>query len=62
MAKRYSEDERAADVLLVALSRLLERNVPMRDEFLRETTPEIRDSYHVEVQEAKARLGIDPHY
>lgn len=59
MAKGYSEDERAMDVILVCFARMFERNVPMRDEMLAEATPEFRDLYYIEVQEARARLGID---
>lgn len=54
----YTEDDRASDVILVHLARMMSRNVPMRDAFLADQTPAFRDAYWAEVDAAHERLGI----
>jgi hypothetical protein len=58
VAKRYSEDDRATDVVLIGLARLMERRADLRAQMLAEMGPEFSETYWAEVTEARERLGI----
>jgi hypothetical protein len=59
MARTATADEKATASILIAMHTALSRNIPeLRDRFLRDQTPEIRDSYWIELGEARDLLDL----
>ncbi|GGO70621.1 hypothetical protein [Nonomuraea cavernae] len=46
------------DVILVALAKLLGTRTDIRDAFLADQTPAIREQYWADVTEAQTRIGL----
>jgi hypothetical protein len=52
-------DERATAAIIVAMHQMLSRNIPeLRDRFLADQTPEIRDGYWLELADARELLDL----
>jgi hypothetical protein len=59
MASTATEDEKATAAIIVAMHQMLSRNIPeLRDRFLADQTPEIRDGYWCELADARELLGL----
>lgn len=52
-------DDKAVASILIAMHTALSRNIPeLRDRFLADQTPEIRDGYWLELADAYETLGL----
>jgi hypothetical protein len=52
-------DDKAVASIIVAMHQALSRNIPeLRDRFLADQTPEIRDGYWLELADARETLGL----
>lgn len=59
MARTATADEKATASILIAMHVALSRNIPeLRDRFLADQTPEIRDGYWCELADARELLGL----
>jgi hypothetical protein len=59
MARTATEDQKATAVIIVAMHQMLSRNIPeLRDRFLADQTPEIKDGYWLELADARELLGL----
>jgi hypothetical protein len=59
MARTATEDEKATAAILVAMHQMLSRNIPeLRDRFLADQTPEVKDGYWLELADARELLGL----
>jgi hypothetical protein len=59
MARTATEDEKATAAIIVAMHQMLSRNIPeLRDRFLADQTPEVKDGYWLELADARELLGL----
>jgi hypothetical protein len=59
MTSTATEDEKATAAIIVAMHQMLSRNIPeLRDRFLADQTPEVKDGYWLELADARELLGL----
>jgi hypothetical protein len=59
MTSTATEDEKATAAIIVAMHQMLSRNIPeLRDRFLADQTPEVKDGYWLELADARELLDL----